>query len=132
MWDPPPDANTTLPRERWRALSGRGVRVDFPFFLAPMVGLSHVALRATARGYLPVGARTLLFTEMLSSRRIPAERMGDRPETATERGETDLVPQLLGNEERFLAASLPKLAAVRPAAIDINMGCPVSQALRHG
>jgi len=117
--------------ERWRSLESRGVRVDFPFFLAPMVGLSHVALRMTARGYLPRDAKTLLFTEMLSSRRLPAERMGDRPETASEPEETNLVPQLLGNEERFIAASLVKLEAMHPAAVDINMGCPVTQALKH-
>ncbi len=120
-----------LPRERWLGLAGRGIHVDFPFFLAPMVGLSHVALRSTARSYLPAGARTLLFTEMLSSRRLPTERIGDRPETATDASETDLVPQLLGNEERFIAASLTKLAAIHPRAVDINMGCPVTQALRH-
>lgn len=123
---------TGLPSlERWRSLATRGIHVDFPFFLAPMVGLSHVALRMTARSYLPAGTQTLLFTEMLSSRRLPTERIGDRPETATEDVETNLVPQLLGNEERFIDASLRKLGAMRPAAVDINMGCPVTQALKH-
>lgn len=96
-----------------------------------MVGLSHVALRVTARSYLPEGARNLLFTEMLSSRRLPTERMGDRPETACLPDETNLVPQLLGNEERFIAGSLEKLEFMQPAAVDINMGCPVTQALKH-
>lgn len=127
-----PDSRPTRPTlERWASLADRGVPVDFPFFLAPMVGLSHVALRETARAYLPAGAQTLLFTEMLSSRRLPAERLGDRPETATATGETNLVPQLLGNEERFLAASLRKLEGMEPAAVDINMGCPVTRALKH-
>jgi tRNA-dihydrouridine synthase B len=117
--------------ERWLPLRQRGVRVDFPFFLAPMVGLSHVALRQTVASYLPEGARTLLFTEMLSSRRLPVERIGDRPETARALGEDCLVPQLLGNEERFIAGSLVKLRALAPAAVDINMGCPVSKALKH-
>ena len=117
--------------ERWGSLATRGIRVDFPFFLAPMVGLSHVALRMTARSSLPAGTQTLLFTEMLSSRRLPTERIGDRPETATEAVETNLVPQLLGNEERFIDASLRKLEAMHPAAVDINMGCPVTQALKH-
>lgn len=125
-------SGTTQPRlERWAPLRARGVDVDFPFFLAPMVGLSHVALRVTARSYLPQGAKNLLFTEMLSSRRLPTERMGDRPETASLPDETNLVPQLLGNEERFIAGSLQKLEHMRPAAVDINMGCPVTQALKH-
>lgn len=119
------------PLERWAPLAARGVNVDFPFFLAPMVGLSHVALRVTARSYLPEGAHNLLFTEMLSSRRLPTERMGDRPETASLPDETNLVPQLLGNEERFIAGSMKKLALMNPAAVDINMGCPVTQALKH-
>lgn len=132
MLEPATDwAAADLPQERWAQLAARGVTVDFPFFLAPMVGLSHLALRATARSYLPRDARTLTFTEMLSSRRLPTERMGDRPETATGIDEAGLVPQLLGNEERFIAGSLAKLEAMRPAAVDINMGCPVSQALRH-
>lgn len=121
---------TTIDLERWQALRSRGVVVDFPCFLAPMVGLSHVALRQTVARYLPAGRRTLLFTEMLSSRRLPTERIGDRPETAFVPDEP-LVPQLLANEERFIAASLRKLEGMRPAAIDINMGCPVSKALKH-
>lgn len=116
---------------RWAALAARGVEVDFPFFLAPMVGLSHTALRQTIAAYLPAGARTVAFTEMLSSRRLPTERIGDRPETAFVAGEPPLVPQLLANEERFIEASLAKLSAMRPAAVDINMGCPVAKALKH-
>lgn len=116
--------------ERWRTLARRGVVVDFPCFLAPMVGLSHLALRRTVARYLPAGASTLLFTEMLSSRRLPTERIGDRPETAFTAGET-LVPQLLANEERFIVGSLRRLEEMRPVAIDINMGCPVSKALKH-
>ena len=120
----------TVPTERWERLRARGLHVDFPVFLAPMVGLSHTALRQTVAGYLPDGRSSLLFTEMLSSRRLPTERIGDRPETAFATHET-LVPQLLANEERFIAASLGKLERMRPAAVDINMGCPVSKALKH-
>ena len=119
------------PLDRWAPLAERGIHVDFPFFLAPMVGLSHLALRQTVRSYLPERARTLLFTEMLSSRRLPTERLGATPETITDSCEDDLVPQLLGNEERFIGPSLHKLSGAAPRAIDINMGCPVSQALRH-
>lgn len=119
-----------VPSERWNALRERGLHVDFPCFLAPMVGLSHVALRQTVASYLPQGCETLLFTEMLSSRRLSTERVGDRPETAFTEHER-LVPQLLANEERFIAASLRKLERMSPAAIDINMGCPVSKALKH-
>ncbi|PYQ09195.1 MAG: hypothetical protein DMH00_13460, partial [Acidobacteria bacterium] len=109
-----------------------GRKVDFPILVAPMVGISHVAFRALVRTYLPADCSTLLFTEMLSSRRLPAERVGSTPLTyVLEGGESNLIPQLLANEERFIAASVRKLEVMAPAGIDINMGCPVKQALSH-
>ena len=120
-----------FPRERWAALKSSNIHINFPFFLAPMVGLSHVALRETLRHYTPEGAQSLVFTEMLSSRRLSAERVGDRPETKYAPEEKNLVPQLLANEERFIEIALGKLETMQPAAVDINMGCPVNKALKH-
>jgi tRNA-dihydrouridine synthase len=96
-----------------------------------MAGLSHVAFRQVVRSYLPAGASTLLFTEMLSTRLLPGEDVGETPQTQVAPGEEDLIPQLLGNDERLIAQSLEKLNAIRPAGIDINMGCPVSKVLKH-
>ena len=125
---PPAFVNSRLAHISFR----NGHRVDFPILVAPMVGISHVAFRALVRSYLPAGCSTLLFTEMLSSRRLPSERVGSTPLTyVMEGGETDLVPQLLANEERFISESVKKLEAISPAGIDINMGCPVKQALSH-
>ena len=123
-----PWAGSRLSRVAFRG----GHRIDFPILVAPMVGISHVAFRALVRGYLPAGCSTLLFTEMLSSRRLPSERVGQTPLTyVMEGGERDLVPQLLANEERFIFESVRKLEAIQPAGIDINMGCPVKKALSH-
>lgn len=105
--------------------------INFPVALAPMVGLSHVGLRALCRAYLPKEARTFWPTEMLSSRRLPNENLATTPETLREENETHLVPQILGNEERFIAASVAKLIDWGARAIDINMGCPVQKALKH-
>lgn len=106
-------------------------RVNFPLCLAPMVGLSHYPLRRVLRRYMPVNARTLWPTEMLNSRRIPDEILGETPETLKDPHEDGLVPQILGNEESFIAQSVSKLADWGAEAIDINMGCPVQKALRH-
>jgi tRNA-dihydrouridine synthase B len=127
------DSCSLFAGSRLRSLEFRGGRrIDFPILVAPMVGISHVAFRALVRSYLPAGASTLLFTEMLSSRRLPSERVGDTPLTyVLEGGEADLVPQLLANEERFIRESVQKLEAIAPAGIDINMGCPVKKALSH-
>jgi len=96
-----------------------------------MAGLSHVAFRQLVRAYLPRGANSLLFTEMLSTRLLPLEDVGRTPQTRISAEEDDLVPQLLGNDARLIECSVEKLKSVRPAGIDINMGCPVSKVLKH-
>lgn len=106
-------------------------QVNFPISLAPMVGMSHVALRLLVRHYLPAGAETFWPTEMLSSWRLPREEMGATAETLKGDGETHLVPQILGNEEFPIRDSVKKLVDWGAVGIDINMGCPVNKALRH-
>ena len=109
-----------------------GGKVNFPLCLAPMVGLTHVAFRQLVRSYLPAGSSTLWPTEMLNSRRIPAENLMLTPETMRADDETHLVPQILGNEERPIALSVARLENEWGAeGIDINMGCPVKKALSH-
>lgn len=106
-------------------------QVNFPLSLAPMVGLSHVALRMVVRSYLPTGMKTIWPTEMLNSRKLPREDLSLLPETAREQGEDGLVPQILGNDEANIYTSIQKLETWGAQGIDINMGCPVNKALRH-
>jgi tRNA-dihydrouridine synthase len=105
--------------------------INFPFMMAPMVGLSHVAMRLMVRKYLPKGAKTIWPTEMLNSRRLVYQTPGETNETFRGEFENDLFPQILGNEERFIKNSIEKLTHWGIKGIDINMGCPVSKALRH-
>jgi tRNA-dihydrouridine synthase B len=104
---------------------------DFPLTLAPMVGLSHLAMRRLIKRYMPEGHSTIWPTEMLSTRRLPSQALGNTPETLRDEDENHLVPQILGNEERFITPSLKKLELWGAVGIDINMGCPVKRALRH-
>lgn len=106
-------------------------KVNFPLCLAPMVGLTHVALREVMREYLPTDAYTIWPTEMLNSRRIPGENLEKTPETMRAPFEPGLVPQILGNEEEPIAQSVQRLVEWGAEAIDINMGCPVQKALKH-
>ena len=108
-----------------------GRKLNFPVLFAPMAGLSHVAFRQVIRSYLPANSSTLLFTEMLSTRLLPFEEVGNTPQTLVDDHEDDLVPQLLGNEMTWIARSLEKLRTISPAGVDINMGCPVSKVLKH-
>lgn len=105
--------------------------VNFPVCLAPMVGLSHMAMRMVCRKYMPANAKTIWPTEMLNSRRIPDEIMNQKPENTKHDSELDLVPQILGNEEPFVSKSVQKLKDWGAIGVDINMGCPVKKALKH-
>src|SRR2546423_779461 len=97
---------------------------------APMVGLSHYAVRRALSEFLPPGLRALWPTEMLSSRKLPNQREGEVPEVLFLDRDQGLCPQLLGNEEREIRESVLKLQDWGALAIDINMGCPVQKALR--
>lgn len=106
--------------------------LNYPLCLAPMVGLSHVALRRLVSDYLPKNATTLWPTEMLNSRRVPSENLTTTPETLRRPEEKYLVPQILGNEEIPIEKSVVRLVNEWGASgIDINMGCPVQKALKH-
>jgi tRNA-dihydrouridine synthase len=106
-------------------------KTNFPLCLAPMVGLSHVALRRLLNDYMPKGAETVWPTEMLNSRRLPNEVLGATAETKKLENEKFLVPQILGNDEGFISKSVQKLEEWGAHGIDINMGCPVQKALKH-
>lgn len=107
-------------------------KVNFPLFMAPMVGLSHTSFRRLVLHYMPAEACTLWPTEMLNSRRIPSEKVGLTPETYRHPDDKGmLVPQILGNEEEAIRKCIEKLESWGIAGIDINMGCPVTKALKH-
>lgn len=109
----------------------KNLGIDFPFMIAPMVGLSHAAFRDTVRYFTPEGVEPLLFTEMLSTRRLPFEKIERVDELKVCEGERMFVPQILGNEESFIEKSIHKLMPLNPWGFDINMGCPARQHLRH-
>lgn len=96
-----------------------------------MVGLSHFVVRRAIQEYLPAGTRSLWPTEMLSSRRLPYQGVGQSIETRFDDYAQGLCPQLLGNEEGHIRDSIAKLRDWGASAIDINMGCPVKRALSH-
>ncbi len=102
-----------------------------PLLLAPMVGLTHYAVRAAVAEFLPDPSQALWMTEMLNSRRVSSQRMHETPEVFFYDAENGVYPQLLANEEEFIRISVPRLESWGAKAIDINMGCPVKKALKH-
>jgi len=105
--------------------------VNFPILLAPMVGITHAAMRKSLSKFIPTEARTIWPTEMLSSRKIPDQKLDELPQTVKWSGDTNLCPQILGNQETHIRNTIIKLEQWGAKAIDINMGCSVKKALRH-
>ena len=105
--------------------------INFDLCLAPMVGLTHVALRRMVQSYLPLDAVVPWPTEMLNSRKLPNEKVGHTPETKRHDSENFLMPQILGNQENYIFESIKLLENWGASGIDINMGCPVEKALKH-
>jgi tRNA-dihydrouridine synthase B len=87
--------------------------------LAPMSGLSDLAMRRIARRF---GA-ALVFSEM-----VAAETYLEGDAEATMRAEGEgLAPhavQLVGREARALAETARRVVGAGAALVDINMGCP--------
>ena len=102
-----------------------------PVLLAPMVGLTHYAVRASVADFLPDPTIALWSTEMLNSRRVASQRIHETPETFFYDAPNGVYPQLLANEDEFIRISVPRLESWGAKAIDINMGCPVKKALKH-
>lgn len=95
-----------------------------------MVGLSHIALRQLVREYMPAGVQSIWPTEMLSSWRVPNENVGSTAHTYL-RDEPMMVPQILANERQALQDTIQCLEMTGVRGVDLNMGCPVSKALKH-
>src|SRR5271166_1686129 len=95
------------------------IRLEGPALLAPMSGVSDLAMRRIARRF---GA-ALVFSEMVAAETNLA---GDAE--ASMRAEGDgLAPhavQLVGREARAMAETARRVVDAGAAIVDINMGCP--------
>ena len=95
------------------------IRLEGRALLAPMSGISDLAMRRIARRF---GA-ALVFSEM-----VAAETFLQGDAEASMRAEGDgLVPhavQLVGREAKALAETARRVVDAGAALVDINMGCP--------
>lgn len=99
----------------------RDLRIEPPLLLAPMVSLTHSALRQIVVAF---GGAGLLSTEMLSAKRLPSESPAASPYLIRSSCERPLSYQLLTIAPGEVARAIDKLHALKADAIDLNMGCP--------
>lgn len=110
-------------------LTLRDLQISPPLALAPMVGLSHSALRTLI---IELGGVGMLYTEMLSARKLPNENAAVSPYLIRGPEETPLFYQLLITDPEDAAPAVDKLALLDAQGIDINLGCPAPSVRKLG
>ena len=106
-----------------------GLRISPPLALAPMVGLSHSALRSLI---LEIGGVGLFFSEMLSIKRLPSENEKISPFLIRDARERPLFYQIFPSSKSDIEPALLKLQKLDAQGIDVNLGCPAPQVRRIG
>ncbi len=111
------------------AVAAGRLQIVPPLALAPMVGLSHSALRTLV---VEEGGVGLLYTEMLAARKLPEESVRTSPFLIRGEGERPLFYQLFLTEESSIAPAVARLHELDAQGVDLNLGCPAPQLRRHG
>lgn len=105
------------------------LNISPPLAVAPMVGLSHSALRSVI---CELGGAGLFFTEMLSAKRIPNENENISPPLIKSCSERPLFYQIFLSEPSVIVPALKKLHSFKADGIDLNFGCPAPSLLKSG
>lgn len=100
-----------------------------PLSLAPMVGLSHTALRNLV---MELGGVGLLYTEMLSATRLPGDNPHISPFLVKSQEERPLIYQLYLSKNDVIDAAVDKIEQLDGQGIDLNLGCPAPKLRRQG
>jgi tRNA-dihydrouridine synthase B len=112
-----------------KTITLRNLQISPPLALAPMVGLSHSALRSLVQEQGCVG---LLFTEMLAARSLPDENQIHSPVLIRSDGEKPLFYQLFLTEIDEIEPAVNRLLQFDAQGIDLNLGCPAPKLRRQG
>lgn len=100
-----------------------------PVALAPMVGLSHSALRSLVQEQGGVG---VFYTEMLSAKRLPHDNQLISPLLIKSAVEQPLIYQLIASDDRFIEKAVGKIHCLEGDGIDLNLGCPAPLQKKKG
>lgn len=100
-----------------------------PLALAPMVGLSHSALRILI---LELGGIGLFFSEMLSVKRLPIENEQISPFLCRTRQENPFFYQIFAGPGQDIVPAVQRLHKLHAQGIDLNLGCPAPALRKQG
>ena len=99
----------------------RSCTISPPLALAPMVGLSHSALRLLI---LELGGIGLFFSEMLSVGKLPTENENISPFLTRTAAESPFFYQIFVGPGQDLLPAVKRLQTLNAQGIDLNLGCP--------
>lgn len=111
--------------------------IENGIMLAPMAGATDLAMRLMCRRH----GLGFAVTEMVSAKAMMFRDRKTAVLARIEDGDTPLAVQIFGSDSEIMASASRELATSsypgcetgnRPAAIDINMGCPVAKIVKNG
>jgi nifR3 family TIM-barrel protein len=105
------------------------LRIRPPLALAPMVGLSHSALRILI---LELGGIGLFFSEMLSVTRLPIENEQLSPFLCRTPAESPFFYQIFAGPDQDIVPAVERLQLLNAQGIDLNLGCPAPALRKQG
>ena len=104
------------------------IKLDNPFLLAPLAGVTDASMRSLAKEQ---GA-ALVYSEMVSGKGLWYKDKNTERLLKIRPGEEPIAYQLFGSEPEILAHAARQLRDRGNALIDINMGCPVPKVVKNG
>lgn len=104
------------------------LEITGPAALAPMAGVTDAAYRRVCED---IGA-AYTVTEMISSRALDYNDRKSMELADLSHDEGPVFIQLFGEDPACMGRAAQKMAALSPAGIDINMGCPVPKIVGGG
>lgn len=113
---------------RGKMLNIGTIKLDNPFVMAPLAGITDVPMRALVKEQ---GA-AMVFSEMISAKGLWYKDKNTERLLLTNPEEAPLMYQLFGSEPDIMAEAARQLRDRANAGIDINMGCPVPKVVKNG
>lgn len=104
------------------------LKLEDPFFLAPMAGITDLPFRMMSRKY----GCGLAFAEMISARACVEQNRRTLRMLRSSPEDRPLGVQLLGREPDLFLEALEKLTDMSVSVIDINAACPVPKVTAKG
>lgn len=104
------------------------VRLDNPYVLAPMAGVTDLPFRLLCKEQ---GAG-LLCMEMISAKALQYKNKNTRALLAIHPEEYPVSLQLFGSDPEIISEQAKRIEELPFQVLDINMGCPVPKVVRNG